>query len=124
MQRTPQVEEPFPSNDPEPPTNLLANKEDVGAALLKVPSAGAAEQQSTQREHRSKRGHDQLVKSTTTSQKQQLPPRFAKSRVDSKQKGPARKTQSSIVASILVDCATGVLLGVSSNGSRDGVSSV
>ena len=43
VQRTRQVEEPFPLNDPEPPADPPANEEDVGAALL-VPSVRAAEQ--------------------------------------------------------------------------------
>ena len=77
----------------------------------------------TKRECRSKQGHDQPVKFDTTSQKRQLPPRSAKSRIHSRQKGLARKSQLGIVASILVDCASGVLPGLSSSGSRDGVSS-
>ena len=54
VQCTHQVEEPFPLNDPQPLADLPANKENVGAALLGVPSVRAAEQQSTKRERRSK----------------------------------------------------------------------
>ena len=67
VQYTRQVEEPFPSNDPEPPTDPPANEEDVGAAIPEVPSVRATKQQSTKRERRSKQGHDHPVKFDTTS---------------------------------------------------------